>query len=55
MASRKTYTHDFKLDAIKLVTERSLNCACVDRDLGISAQTLRNWLRTLAEAHATPA
>jgi transposase len=53
MATRKTYTHDFKLDAVKLVTERGLSRARVARDLGIGTQTLRNWLRALAPA-ATP-
>ena len=54
MATRKTYTHDFKLDAVKLVTERGLSRARVARDLGIGTQTLRNWLRALAPATAPP-
>jgi transposase len=54
MATRKTYTHDFKLDAVKLVTERGLSRARVARDLGIGTQTLRNWLRTFAPADAAP-
>jgi len=54
MVTRKTYTHDFKLDAVRLVTERGLSRARVARDLGIGAQTLRNWLSTLAGAHAAP-
>ena len=49
MATRKVYTHDFKLDAVKLVTERGLSRARVARDLGIGTQTLRNWLRMLAD------
>ena len=55
MATRKTYTHDFKLDAVKLVTERGLSRARVARDLGIGTQTLRNWLRSLAAVSAAPA
>ena len=35
MATRKTYTQEFKLDAVKLVTERGLSRARVARDLGI--------------------
>lgn len=42
MATRKTYTHDLKLDAVKLVTERRLSRARVARDLGVGTQTLRN-------------
>lgn len=48
MATRKIYTHDFKLDAVKLVTERGLTRARVARDLGIGTQTRRNWLRAFA-------
>lgn len=55
MAIRKTYTLDFKLDAVKLVTERGLSHARVARDLGIGTQTLRNWRRTLTDAGAAPA
>src|SRR5215213_85807 len=56
MATRKTYTQDFKLDAVRLVTERGLSRARVARDLGIGTQTLRNWLRALtADAGAAPA
>ena len=54
MATRKTYTLDFKLDAVKLVTERGLSRARVARDLGLGTQTLRNWLRTLTDADPTP-
>lgn len=54
MATRKTYTHDFKLDAVKLVTERGLSRARVAKDLGIGTQTLRNWLRAFAGDKAAP-
>jgi transposase len=54
MATRKTYTHDFKLDAVRLVTGRGLSRARVARDLGIGTQTLRNWLRALAADSAPP-
>lgn len=56
MATRKTYTQEFKLDAVKLVTERGLSRARVARDLGVGPQTLRNWLRAFAaDADAVPA
>ena len=55
MATRKTYTPDFKLDAVRLVTERGLSRARVARDLGIGTQTLRNWLRAFADTGTTPA
>lgn len=55
MATRKSYTQEFKLDAVRLVTERGLSRARVARDLGIGTQTLRNWLRTFAAAHVASA
>lgn len=48
MATRKVYTQDFKVDAVKLVTERGMSRSRVARDLGIGTQTLRNWLHALA-------
>ena len=55
MTTRKTPTHEFKLDAVKLVTERGLSRARVARVLGIGTQTLHNWLRMLADAPTAPA
>ncbi len=49
MATRKVYTQEFKLDAVRLVTERGMSRSRVARDLGIGTQTLRNWLRALAD------
>lgn len=48
MATRKVYTPDFKLDAVKLVTERGMSRSRVARDLGIGTQTLRNWLHAMS-------
>lgn len=47
MATRKVYTQDFKLDAVKLVTERGMSRSRVARDLGVGTQTLRNWLHAM--------
>ncbi len=49
MATREVYTQDFKLDAVKLVTERGMSRSRVARDLGIGTQTLRNWLHALSD------
>jgi transposase-like protein len=44
MKKGKRYDHAFKLEAIKLVTERGMSKARVARDLGISSQTLTPWI-----------
>lgn len=45
MATRKPYTREFKVETVKLVTERGMKRAQVARDMGIDAQTLRRWIR----------
>jgi len=40
----KRYDTEFKADASRLVTEGDRSVASVAKDLGINAQTLRNWL-----------
>ncbi|EEG76142.1 transposase IS3/IS911 family protein [Dethiobacter alkaliphilus AHT 1] len=39
------YSEEFKKDAIKLVQEGGRSVNGVAKDLGINAQTLRNWLK----------
>ncbi|EEG76277.1 transposase [Dethiobacter alkaliphilus] len=39
------YSEEFKKDAIKLVQEGGRPVNSVANDLGINAQTLRNWLK----------
>jgi transposase len=45
MKRGQRYDHAFKLEAIKLVTERGMSKAQVAKDLGMSAQTLAVWIR----------
>jgi transposase len=40
---RKSYTYEFKLEAVRLV-ESSQSIASTARGLGIIEQTLRNWI-----------
>jgi transposase len=40
---RKTYTREFKLNAIRLTTERGVSVAQAARDLGINENTLHLW------------
>ncbi len=44
MPTRKLYARDFKIEAVKLVTERGLPRKQVARDLGIDLTTLRRWI-----------
>lgn len=41
--ARKTYTREFKLQALRLLTEKGLSVAEAARQLGVSAGCLRSW------------
>lgn len=41
---RRSFTREFKLEAIKLVTERGLSRSQAARDLGIHLNVLRRWI-----------
>ena len=45
MTTRKTYTKEFKLDAIRLVTEQGYARAEAARNLGINANMLGRWVQ----------
>jgi transposase len=49
---RRKFSREFKLEAVKLVTERGVSIAQVSRDLDVAESVLRRWVR---EAAATPA
>jgi transposase len=53
---RRTHTREFKIEAIRLVTEKGLSVAQAARDLGIHQTLLTRWKRDLSrdEAHAFP-
>jgi transposase len=48
MSARTRYTREFKLEAVKLVTERGLSQTQVARDLGLDVTTLRRWIKECA-------
>ncbi len=54
--ARRTYTPQFKAEAVKLVTEQGYSVAEAARSLGISENLLRNWKQALLEQgeHAFP-
>ena len=49
---RKTYTPEFKLAAVKMITEQKLSVAEVARRLGVSENRLHDWKKALAQKGA---
>jgi transposase len=45
---RRRFTREYKLEAVKLVRERGVSIAQAARDIGIHANVLRDWVRSLA-------
>ena len=46
--ARKTYSEQFKRDAVKLMTEKGYSLSKASAALGVSQTTLSTWKRTLA-------
>jgi len=46
---RKNYSKEFKLNAVRMVTEEGRRAAEVARDLGISENLIYNWKRAYLE------
>ena len=49
---RKVYTPEFKLAAVKMITEQKLSVAEVARRLGVSENRLHDWKKALAQKGA---
>jgi transposase len=47
--TRRTYTAEFKTEAVKLVTEQGYSVAEAARSLGISENLIRNWKQALQD------
>lgn len=45
MTTRRKYTKEFKLDAVRLVTEQGYKCAEAARNLGLNANMLGRWVQ----------
>lgn len=45
MGSRRVFSREYKLEAVKLVTERGVAVAQAARDLGVHENVLRKWVR----------
>ena len=46
---RRSYSREFKVQAVKMITEQGMSIREVSRDLGVSDTVIRNWKRKLAE------
>jgi transposase len=49
MGRRRSFTAEFKREAVKQVRERGIPAAQVARGLGIHENVLRNWVRQMAD------
>lgn len=47
---RRTFSREFKVEAVRLVTERGVAVAQACRDLEVSESVLRRWMRELKAA-----
>jgi transposase len=45
MGTRKKYSREFKVEAVRLVIERRVTIAQAARDLGVHVNVLRTWVR----------
>ena len=49
MGTRRQFSREFKLEAVKLVKERGVAVAQAARDLDVHENVLRKWVRELRE------
>jgi transposase len=56
MAARRKFSREFKVEAIKLVTERGVSMSQAARELDLHVNVLRGWVKAHREdpAHAFP-
>ena len=48
MGTRRQFSREFKVEAVKLVKERGVSVAQAARDLELHQTVLRSWIRELA-------
>ena len=56
MGTRRQFSREFKLEAVRLVKERGVSVAQASRDLDVHENVLRKWMREAAAdpQHAFP-
>ena len=47
--TRRTYSREFKLEAVRLITEKGYSIAEASRNLGIEYSVIRRWTVQLAD------
>ena len=45
MGTRRTFSREFKVEAVRLVVERRVTMAQAARELGVHVNVLRSWVR----------
>ena len=48
MTTRRKYSREFKVEAVRMITQQNLSVAEVARDLDVSGTVLRRWKKELA-------
>lgn len=48
--TRRKFSREFKIEAVRLVTDRGVAVAQAARDLDVAERVLRRWMRELATA-----
>jgi transposase len=51
---RKTYSREFKIEAVRMTTEGGISVARAARDLEVNENTLHNWRRQFRQWGAGP-
>lgn len=51
--TRRRFSREFKVEAVKLMTERGVSVSQACRDLELAESVLRRWMRKAASAFAT--
>jgi transposase len=51
---RRSYTREFKIEAVRMTTEGGVSVAQAARDLEINENTLHNWRRQFRQWGAAP-
>ncbi len=49
MATRRQYSQEFKVQAVKMVTEQGLSVSEVAQDLDVNPNVLRKWKQKMTE------
>ena len=52
MAKRRKYTEEFKLEAVRMVTEQGLSVSQVAADLGVDRSLISSWKKKVDEEGA---